>query len=216
MGMTLARLQDAWFAAVNDFARATPALHAPIRFFALYGVVLFAALLVASWWVARAHGVSAGPPLAGAAAPIAAAVWAPVGVLLALAVNQPLVHLVREPRPYMVHPHVLLLVAHSSDYAFPSDHAVMAGAVAAGVLLADRRLGSVAAAAALAMAFARVYVGAHYPLDVATGLVLGSAFNVLGFLLLRPLLIAGILVAARTPLRACLTSTPADPQERAG
>lgn len=40
---------------------------------------------------------------------------------------------------------------------------MMAGAVAAGVWLVNRRLGVIAAIAAVAMALARVYVGAHYP-----------------------------------------------------
>ena len=45
--------------------------------------------------------------------------------------------------------------------------AVMAGAVTVGVLLANRRLGLVTAALAVLMAVTRVYVGAHFPLDVA-------------------------------------------------
>ena len=39
----------------------------------------------------------------------------------------------------------------------------MAAAVAAGLLLVNRRLGLLAGLASLLMAFARVYIGAHYP-----------------------------------------------------
>ncbi len=69
----------------------------------------------------------------------------------------------------MTHPGILRWPTSRTDFLLPSDHAVMAGAVAAGLLLAHRRLGALAAAAALLMAFARVYIGAHYPWDVLGG-----------------------------------------------
>ena len=70
--------------------------------------------------------------------------------------------MVAEARPYAVLPHILVLAHCSTDPSFPSDHAVLAGAVAAGLWLVNRRLGNVAVLAAAAMAFARVYIGAHY------------------------------------------------------
>jgi membrane-associated phospholipid phosphatase len=54
------------------------------------------------------------------------------------------------------------------------------GAVAAGSWLASRALGAIAAVAAVLMAFARVYVGVHYPWDVAAGLVFGALVALLG------------------------------------
>ena len=64
-------------------------------------------------------------------------------VLLAVAINQPTVHAVNEPRPYTRLPHALVLVHRSVDASFPSDHATMAGAAAVGLLLVHRRLGLV-------------------------------------------------------------------------
>jgi membrane-associated phospholipid phosphatase len=116
---------------------------------------------------------------------LAAAGWAPVATLIAVALNQPLGRLVGEARPYVTHPHILRLAAPTSDFSFPSDHAVMGGAVAVGLLLANRRLGLVAAVLALVLAFARVYIGAHYPWDVLGGLTFGAAVTGLGWLLLR-------------------------------
>ena len=64
----------------------------------------------------------------------------------------------------------------------------MGGAVAAGLLLVRRRLGLLAALAAAVMAFARVYIGAHYPWDVLGGLAFGAVVVLLGWVLLgRPL-----------------------------
>ena len=86
----------------------------------------------------------------------------------------------------------------------------MAGAVAAGVLIANRRLGAVAVLAALLMACARVYVGAHFPLDVVIGLVFGAAVTVAGYLIFRPLLVSTVALLTRTPLRPLLTSSGVD------
>jgi membrane-associated phospholipid phosphatase len=171
----LHRLDDWLFRAVNVFARDTGWLHPVVVGYARYGVVLFGALLVVGVLVARHSD----------ARTLAAAGWAPLATLIAVAVNQPLGHLFHEGRPYAAHPHALVLVARSTDYSFPSDHAVMAGAVATGLLLVSRRLGTVAAVCALLMAFARVYVGAHYPWDVAAGLLVGAAVAVLSWSIVR-------------------------------
>jgi undecaprenyl-diphosphatase len=190
-------VQDGWFNAVNHAPRSTPWLHEPARLFAEYGVALFAGLLLLSWWLARRDGDLRR---------VTAALWAPLGVLVALGVNQFLVGAIAEPRPYDVLRHPLVLVARSTDYAFPSDHAVMAGAVAAGILLANRTLGLVTVALALLMAADRVYVGAHFPLDVAAGLVVGAAVAVGSYALVRPLAWRLVDAGARTPARVLLTA----------
>src|SRR4051794_26046346 len=124
------------FRVVNDWARHTGWLHGTATAFAKDGVGLFALLLVAGWWVARASGEPRR---------VAAAGWAALGTLVAVALNQPIVHAVHEARPYAVLPHVLVLVHRSTDPSFPSDHATMAGAVTVGLLLVHRRLGALAA-----------------------------------------------------------------------
>jgi membrane-associated phospholipid phosphatase len=160
----LRSLDDRIFFAINSLARHTGWLHAPAAAYATYGVVLFAALLAAGVLIARR----------GPSRPLAAALWAPVATLLAVALNQPIGLVVREARPTATHPQALLLLAPTTDFSFPSDHSVMAGAVAVGLLLVSRRLGSFAAAAAVLIALARVYVGAHYPWDVVGGLAVGA------------------------------------------
>jgi membrane-associated phospholipid phosphatase len=198
-------IDRSWFLDLNSFARATPWLHAAFRNYAEYGVVLFAAALVWSWWQSRNSGDVKG---------VAAALWAPAGTLLAVGLNQPLGNWVREPRPYTSLQHVEVLVARSSDFSFPSDHAVMAGAVAAGVWLASRRLGLLTAVAAVLMAFTRVYVGAHYPGDVAVGLLFGAAVTVIGYLLLRRLPERVVTRLADTPASVLLTPRIASPERR--
>ncbi|MBA3232346.1 MAG: phosphatase PAP2 family protein, partial [Propionibacteriales bacterium] len=171
----LRHIDDRLFFAVNSLARHTTWLHASVVTYANSGIALFGLLLVAGLLYARSRDSRT----------LGAAGWAGMATLVALAVNQPVSHLFHEPRPYVTHTHLLVLVARSPDYSFPSDHTVMAGAVAMGLFLTSRRLGLLAAGAGLLMAFARVYVAAHYPWDVLAGLLLGAAVAGLGWLLLR-------------------------------
>lgn len=59
--------------------------------------------------------------------------------------------------------------------SFPSGHTASAAAFATGVALESRPLGAAVAPLAAAVAFSRVYTGAHYPGDVLAGAVLGVA-----------------------------------------
>jgi undecaprenyl-diphosphatase len=191
-------MDDRILTVVNGFARATPWLHGLMLGYAKYGVVLFAVLLATGWWIARQRGT--GMP---------AALWAPLGVLLAVAINQPIVGAVAEPRPYTVLPHLLVLAAPSTDPSFPSDHATMAAAVAAGLVLVDRRLGAIAAVAALLMGFARVYIAAHYPQDVLAGFAVGALVTLIGYALARRPLTVLTVRLEQTRWRPLLTARDA-------
>lgn len=104
------------------------------------------------------------------------AVLATASAGLALLINQPIAHLVDRARPYISHPaHADLLIARSHDPSFPSDHATGAFALAFAIWLYDRAIGSALLALAATLAFARVYVGTHYPGDVAAGALIGIA-----------------------------------------
>lgn len=125
-----------------------------------------------------------------------------IATLIAFGLNQIVGHAAKELRPYATLHHVLVLVPKANDYAFPSDHAVMAGALVTSVLLVSgggrswRRRGQLASSMTalsvlgivlgLFLGFARIYVGAHYPGDVVAGLLLG-ALVVLLVSLARPL-----------------------------
>ena len=163
------------FHALNDLQARTGWAHSSLRLFAKDGVAVFALLLVAGWLVGRRHGARA----------VAGSVSAGAAALVALALNQLIGHVVDRARPYATHAGVHLLIARTSDFSFPSDHAAVAGAVAMGLLLVERRLGLVALLAAVVMAFSRVYVGAHYPGDVLAGLSIGA----LAAVVLHPLVV---------------------------
>jgi membrane-associated phospholipid phosphatase len=195
------------FLAVNGFAQSTPWLHGPLTIYASYGLVVFAGLLVVGCWIGRRDSDPAR---------MAAAVWAPLGMLLAVAINQPIVAWVNESRPYASLPDVLVLATPTTDPAFPSDHAVMAGAVTAGLFLVDRRLGLIAGLAAVLLAFSRVYIAAHYPLDVAVGLLVGAAISLAGYVLLRRFLVRVVVAIQGTRLRPLVAAGRLHAQPEAG
>jgi undecaprenyl-diphosphatase len=64
------------------------------------------------------------------------------------------------------------LIAHAPGQSFPSDHATAAFGVALAVAaFLSLGWGVVLFVVALAIGFARIYDGIHYPLDIAGGLL---------------------------------------------
>ena len=131
---------------------------------AIFMLVAAAGLL---WFVARPGGPLR-PKIAAASAAAAAA--------LALLVNVLLAQLWYHSRPFVGHPHqTVLLVRHAADNSFPSDHASLAFAIGFAVIAVYRRYGLALLFAATAIAIDRVFVGVHYPVDVAASLLVGLA-----------------------------------------
>jgi undecaprenyl-diphosphatase len=193
-------LNTSVFLDINDFSRHSAWAHGFMRSYALWlGAVLLVVVFLVDYgiiWWRRDPRAAALMGLGG------------VSTFVALGLNQIVGHAVKELRPYDTLHHVLVLVPKANDYAFPSDHAVVAGALVASVLMVSRRaaphvsrarptatdelrsgssvsgdghfvpilltLGLVNAFFGLLLCFARVYVGAHYPVDVVAGFLLGA------------------------------------------
>jgi undecaprenyl-diphosphatase len=106
---------------------------------------------------------------------------------LALLVNRGVAAIWHRARPYQTH-----AIAHpwtsSRDASFPSDHASASFAIAFAVLMFDRLVGSLFLVAAALIGVGRVFIGAHYPGDVAAGVVVGFACAIAVVKLARPLI----------------------------
>jgi len=152
---------------ITGLARHTPhAVNTVIAVWSDYGLALFGVLMLAAWWRARSAGE----------ARMVRALAAPVVVVVTYAVDVLVKSAVAERRPCRtLHTVTVEACPAAGDWSFPSNHAVIAGAAAVALWLAHRRLGRIAALAAVLMAASRVWIGVHYPHDVVVGLALGAA-----------------------------------------
>ena len=113
-----------------------------------------------------------------------AVVYAVVAGVMALIINVLISHIAPyRPRPFVLDPsHVHRLIPHPNDTSFPSDHAAGSFGFATGLLYAGLSDGVWALLLALAVSWARVFVGVHWPTDVLFGGLVGM---VVGFVVLR-------------------------------
>jgi membrane-associated phospholipid phosphatase len=185
---------------VNHLADRTSWAHGLFAAYANLGIVLFALLLL----IVYLQGRRDDDPTE-----VAGALWAGGAALIALELAQIIGRSIDRLRPYESMTDVHVLVARSADFSIPSDHATVVGAVAMGLVLVNRRWGTIAAGLAVLMAFTRVYVGAHYPGDVVAGLALGAATAVAGHFVIAPLLRRLVLRLRGTRAARLVSTTPA-------
>lgn len=198
---------------INRLAVHSGWAHEAMKLDAVYGVGLFGLGVLAAWWLAR---LAPDAPRA-----VAAAIWAAVGTVAAVGVNQPIVSGVHRARPFLSIRTAEVLVTRGHDFSFPSDHATAAGAAAAGLWIVThyarnvRALAVMASVWAVLLAFARVYVGVHYPGDVLAGLAVGATVAVVGWAVLnRPLVWLTTLVSRRRPVAALVAGRLPEPEGR--
>ncbi len=148
------------FRVINDLVSRSHTLDAVMISLAKYSPLVYAGALVLLWltWKPRNQR---------------AALFAGVSALVALGLSQIVGYAFPRERPYLAH-HVSLLITHSPDTSFPSDHTTLAFAVAVAVWQFNRRAGITLLVFGALVAVARVFVGAHYPGDVIGGAVLGA------------------------------------------
>lgn len=181
-----------WYRDVTEWAHGTPSwLHSVADVGTDAGLLLFAVLFVAGWWRARGGDERA----------MGLALLAPFAMVGAYLVSEVSKSFLQEERPCRAVAGAMNIAACPSpgDWSFPSNHATIAAASAAAIVVAWRRMAPLVLPLAALMAFSRVFVGVHYPHDVAAGFVVG--------VVVAPL-VALVLVRAAAPLVAALRRVP--------
>ncbi|MFZ6712851.1 phosphatase PAP2 family protein [Undibacterium sp. TC9W] len=101
---------------------------------------------------------------------------------VALGIGQLLAMFWPHPRPFMIglgH----TWIAHAADPSFPSDHGIVFASMACSLLLTGELLwGMVTAVVGIAVAWSRIFLGVHFPLDMLGAL----AVSLFAYLLLLP------------------------------
>lgn len=159
----LSRANDSLFLLLNAPAQPDAVVLAVARFSAS-GLVILAALAVAAIWLFGQRPGRRAILVAGTA------------VALGLAVNWTIAALWYHPRPFVLglgH----AFVAHSPETSFPSDHATFLWSLGFALVLAPalRAFGLAVVLLGVATAWARIYVGVHFPMDMAGSLVISLA-----------------------------------------
>jgi len=101
-----------------------------------------------------------------------AAVTATLSVLFALGCGQLITTLWPHPRPFMIGlGHTFL--EHKPEASFPSDHATVFFTLGLGLMLGSlRRLGALVLLLGVLVGWSRIYLGVHFPFDIAGALLL--------------------------------------------
>lgn len=160
MGMTaLISLNDRLFLALNSSGHPA-ALKVAIAKVAALSLTYVAVALVPSLWIW------------GTQSKRGALLSTTIGVSVALGINQILGLLWVEPRPFMIRlGHTL--IPHAADNSFPSDHATFVWGLGFALIAtsAYRIWGTVACLLGLSVAWSRIYLGVHFPIDMATSFI---------------------------------------------
>lgn len=109
------------------------------------------------------------------------------GAFLAVALSQILKRLCCRTRPDCGLGGFAALVENPDAFSFPSGHTAASFGIAVALAGEGDWLGGLVLSLASGIAVSRVYLGAHYPLDVAAGVIVGVASG-----LVTRLLVAGL------------------------
>jgi len=174
---------------LNSATRASDSGQDAAEIFNTWAIITLVVVAGALWLLARPGGALRWK-LATASAGVAA--------LIGLAVNVALSNIWYDQRPFVEHPNqTVLLIKHARDNGFPSDHATVAFAVAFAVLAFSRPLGAFLVVAATAIALDRVFVGVHFPIDLAASVLVGLASAALVTTIGRPWVVRLVALVSR-------------------
>lgn len=168
-------LNDHLFLLLNATAHPYRLTVALAEFAASIVIILVPFLLIAAWiW---------GDPIrrAGLIATAAAAAFA-------LGANQLVGLLWFEPRPYMMGIG-RTLIAHASENSFPSDHTTFMFTIGLGLIVtrAAPTWGKVVIGLGMLVAWARIYLGLHFPVDMIASVFIATCFSGAAAFLVSPL-----------------------------
>ena len=103
--------------------------------------------------------------------------------LTSLTISQGIVYLLKKAlsreRPYKIIEHLNTFGIDMKDYSFPSGHTTASFTIATTIALNMPRISIYIFVLAMIIGISRIYLGVHYPTDVAAGIFLGLSVSLL-------------------------------------
>lgn len=155
---------DALFRAINGLAGRWTTLDWLALTLSNAGLLWVPGILLALYWLwlSWREALLAAPVLA-----------ASIGVLDFIGAR--IKDLIARPRPCMALPDIQQIEACGKVFGFPSNHAINTATVAGFLQVLYPRSGWVSWPLVFVIGLARVYIGAHYPVDVMAGWLIGGS-----------------------------------------
>ena len=156
------QLNNHLFAAINQFAGLNQFFDYMFMFFAEVMPYLFIVLVIAAWFRSKEHTKRY---LIGATVPS----------VVGIAINHVIAQVYFHPRPFM-NDLGTTLVAHTPSTSFPSDHTTFMFCIAFSLLChqATRTVALGLTLLAVIGGLSRVYIGVHFPFDIAAAAVVSG------------------------------------------
>ncbi|GAB6455740.1 MULTISPECIES: undecaprenyl-diphosphatase [Bacillus] len=148
------------FRAINDLGKQYSFLNPAIVFLAEYMVYMFALIILAYWFTRSRKSRMM-------------VIQAMVAFVIAEVIGKIAGKFHLNYQPFTVLPDVNKLVDHAVDNSFPSDHTILFFSICFSLWLVRKKTGWLWLILAFCVAISRIWVGVHYPFDVAVGALIG-------------------------------------------
>ncbi|MEJ9111380.1 undecaprenyl-diphosphatase [Bacillus paramobilis] len=158
------------FRAINDLGKQYSFLNSTMVFLAEYTVYIFALIILAYWST-------------GSRRTRMMVIQAMVAFVIAEVIGKIAGEFHLNYQPFAVLPDVNKLVDHTVDNSFPSDHTILFFSICFSFWLVRKKTGWLWLILAFSVAISRIWVGVHYPFDVAIGALIGCVSALFSYLL---------------------------------
>lgn len=148
------------FRAINDLGKQYSFLNPAIVFLAEYMVYILALIILAYWFT-------------GSRQSRMMVIQAMVAFVIAEVIGKVAGKFHLNYQPFAVLTDVNKLVDHAVDNSFPSDHTILFFSICFSFWLVRKKTGWLWLILAFCVAISRIWVGVHYPFDVAVGALIG-------------------------------------------
>ncbi|PFF10046.1 undecaprenyl-diphosphatase [Bacillus cereus] len=162
------------FRAINDLGKQYSFLNPAIVFLAEYMVYILALIILAYWFT-------------GSRQSRMMVIQAMVAFVIAEVIGKVAGKFHLNYQPFAVLTDVNKLVDHAVDNSFPSDHTILFFSICFSFSLVRKKAGWLWLILAFCVAISRIWVGVHYPFDIAVGALIGCISAVFSYWLVPKL-----------------------------